>query len=369
MSTISDIERSTGSTKLDHGLVDCDVHEHLLSPEDLVPYLSYPWKEWVKHWAGIYDSQSYVHPLLSSRGRAVTQQAATGSRTGLVGVDYEVFRRDHLEKYNVQYAILTSFFYPSMMKAQPEFAVAVASAYNDWLIETWLARDERLRGSIQIASQEPEAAAREIDRVGDHPQLVQVTLPLTDVAYGSPCYHPIFAAAERHNLVIAFHQSLSTHTPVGPTMRYYIEWHTAYSLAFMTQVISLIFEGVFDKYPQTRVIMLEGGFTWLPHVMWRMDQNYKQLRVEVPWVKRMPSETIREHFRFGSQPMEDISAKQLMTIFDLVGSDNFLVFASDYPHWDSDEPAYALPVGLPTEITQKIMYKNALEFYRLKLRF
>ncbi len=352
-----------------YGFVDCDVHEYFISHEELAPYLKQPWKDWVKHWNGIYKTSHVgVHPLLNSKGQEISKRVLAGDKTGIAGVDFEMFRRDHLDKYNVQYAILNGFFYTGVMKTQPEFAVAVTSAYNDWFIENWLERDERILGTIQITPQEPEAAVREIERLGDHPRMVQVMLPLTDVAYGEPRYHPIFAAAERHNLIVTFHPTHYTVTPVGQTMRHNIEWHASFPLNFMSQVISLVFEGVFDKYPGTKVLMIEGGFTWLPHIMWRLDSHYKNMRVEVPWVKRMPSETIREHFRFGTQPMDDINAKQLMSIFELVGSDDFLVFSSDYPHWDSDEPTRMLPSGLSEELRQKIMYKNALEFFGLKSR-
>jgi len=348
--------------------VDCDVHEHFLSPLDLQPYLKQPWRDWVANWPGLYESPFYVHPLLVSAGRQILRRAMTGDRVGARGVDVDLFRREHLDRYDVEYAILGSFFYPGVMQGQPGFAVALASAYNDWVAEAWLAKDSRLLGSIQVTPQEPEAAAAEIDRMGPHPQMIQVMLPLTDVAYGEPRFHPIYAACERHNLRIAFHQSQWTATPVGRIMRHNIEWHCAYSLAFQVQVISLVFEGVFETFPGLRCLMIEGGFTWLPHVLWRMDQHWKQLGIEVPWVKSRPSDTIRKHFCFGTQPIEDIDAEQFMAVLKLIGSDDMLVFASDYPHWDADEPASGLPQGLPRALHQKIMRDNALAFYGLKER-
>ena len=350
------------------GFVDCDVHEHVLSPLDLQPHLALPWRDWVANWPGLYESPFYVHPLLVSAGRQILRRAMTGDREGARGVDVELFRREHLDRYDVEYAVLGSFFYPGVMQGQPEFAVALASAYNDWCAETWLAKDPRLRGSIQVTPQEPEAAVREIDRMGPHPQMVQVMLPLTNVAYGEPRYHPIYAACQRHGLRVGFHQSQWTATPVGQIMRHNIEWHCAYSLAFQVQVMSLVFEGVFERFPDLRCIMVEGGFTWVPHVMWRMDQHWRQLGIEVPWVRRKPSDTIREHFRFGTQPIEDISAKQFMAVLEMMESDELLVFASDYPHWDADEPAQGLPSGLLPELRRKIMRDNALAFYGFPAR-
>ncbi len=63
------------------------------------------------------------------------------------------------------------------MYPNPDYASSLASAFNDWLIDTWLTEynhDGCFKGSINVAQQDPVAAAREIDRVGDHEQVVQM---------------------------------------------------------------------------------------------------------------------------------------------------------------------------------------------------
>ena len=120
---------------------------------------------------------------------------------------------------------------------------------------------------------------------------------------GSPFYHPIFEAAVRNNLNIAMHQSYATETAVG-LLPYYIEWHTAITQAWQCQLIGLVSHGVFDKYPDLRVSLLESSWTWMPSLMWRFDYNYDSTRREIPWVKRTPSEYIRDHVRISTQPME-----------------------------------------------------------------
>ena len=80
-------------------------------------------------------------------------------------------------------------------------AAALASAVNDWQIAEWLEPEPRLRASIVVPSQQPELAAREIDRVGGHPGFVQVFLPVRSaMPYGNRRYHPIYEAAVRHDL-------------------------------------------------------------------------------------------------------------------------------------------------------------------------
>ncbi len=121
--------------------------------------------------------------------------------------------------------------------------------------------------------------------------------------FGRSFYNPIFAAAERNDLVVGFHQGNATQTSVG-LPPYYIEWPTAISQAWQSQLIGLVCHGVFDRFENLRVALLESGWTWVPSLMWRFDHNYRSLRREVPWVKRLPSEYIRERVRVSTQPME-----------------------------------------------------------------
>jgi len=100
--------------------------------------------------------------------------------------------------------------------------------------------------------------------------------------------------------------------------------------------------------------------------MWRLDQNYRGLRDEVPWLKKLPSEYILEHFRATTQPMEEPpNLQHLVQILDMIGSDDFLMFATDYPHWNFDAPNQAIPNVITGELRERIMWKNAAVFYGL----
>ncbi|MNI29860.1 Amidohydrolase [compost metagenome] len=99
--------------------------------------------------------------------------------------------------------------------------------------------------------------------------------------------------------------------------------------------------------------------------MWRLDKNYKALRSQVPWLKRMPSEYIHDHCFFSTQPMDEPDhANDLIDLLDMIDAENFLMFASDYPHWDHDAPTEILK-QLNPEARQKILYDNAKSLYKL----
>jgi uncharacterized protein len=146
---------------------------------------------------------------------------------------------------------------------------------------------------------------------------------------------------------------------------YYIEWHTLLSAAMMSHLVSLVCHGVFERFPKLRVTLIEGGVCWLPGLLWRLDANYKALRMEVPWLTRLPSDYVREHVRLTTQPLErpDRTA-DLRAVLESIGTD-VLLFATDYPHWDFDNPQF-LP--LPDKWADDVLDANARAWYGLPAR-
>jgi uncharacterized protein len=149
----------------------------------------------------------------------------------------------------------------------------------------------------------------------------------------------------------------------GGTATYYVEWHTALSQIFQANVISLVCHGVFERFPQLRLVIAEGGFAWLPDVMWRLDKDWEALRDEVPWVKRRPSEYVVDNVRLTTQPIvEPREREHLTAMLDMVCAERTLLFSSDYPHWDFDNPLRALN-ALPAALRDRVRAESALELY------
>src|SRR3712207_9312632 len=76
---------------------------------------------------------------------------------------------------------------------------------------------------------------------------------------------------------------------------FYVEEVSEHATSCQNQVISLVVEGVFERFPALKVILIECGFAWLPSVGWRLDTHWKTLKSEVPHLTRAPSEQIRQH--------------------------------------------------------------------------
>ena len=104
-------------------------------------------------------------------------------------------------------------------------------------------------------------------------------------------------------------------------------------------VTSMIMEGMFERFPDLKIVLIECGFGWLPALGWRLDKHWKRLKDEVPHLKMAPSEYIREHFWVTTQPMEETGEPRSPDRgdgLDRHGPHHVLV--SDYPHWDFDDP-------------------------------
>ena len=115
-------------------------------------------------------------------------------------------------------------------------------------------------------------------------------------------------------------------------------------------MISLVFEGVFERFPTLRVVLIEGGFALAAVADVADGQHWQRLRDEVPHLKRPPSEYVREHFWVTTQPIEEPHRRRdLLAVFEQLGGTDRLMFSTDYPHWDFDDPRRAFRVKLPAE--------------------
>jgi predicted TIM-barrel fold metal-dependent hydrolase len=249
----------------------------------------------------------------------------------------------------------------------PDWAAALARSVNDWLVSEWLERDERLVASLVVPARDPQAAAAEIDRVGGHPRFVQVLMPArSERLYGQRVFHPIYEAMVRNDLVMGVHWGGTTEGAPSPTgfASWYVEEYAAETQVFASQLTSLVVEGVFRKFPDLRVAMLESGFTWLPTWGWNMNKKWKGLRREIPWVDRLPLDIVRDHFRFSIAPADAGPPDQMATVLEWLGSEDLLMFATDYPHWHDDDIEELLAI-MPETMRAKVMSETAREWYRL----
>ena len=196
-----------------------------------------------------------------------------------------------------------------------------------------------------------------------------LVLAMQEVPLGRRQFWPIYAAAERHGLPIGIHAGSAYRNPVTslgwPT--WYIEDYASQSQGFQSQVASLITEGVFAKHPGLKVVLIESGVTWLPGFLWRFGKFWRGLRTEVPWVDRAPWEIVRDHFRLTIQPLDAPDTPEAVEkALEHLRSDDILLYASDYPHWQFEGDT-VMPNGISPALQRKFAIDNPLATYvRLK---
>lgn len=342
-------------------MIDCDVHNSVPGIKALFPYLSAHWVEYCTQSAFRGPTDTAYPPTAPTTVGPLWRGAKPAP-----GTTVEAVRDQLLDPLEIEIAVLNCVYATDSIH-NPDSAVAISAAVNDWQRAEWLDRDPRLRASVVVPSQQPELAAREIDRVAHDKRFVQVLLPVRSaMPYGNRHYHPIYEAAERNGLTIGLHfGGAPGNPPTGAGWpSYYVEEYAGMAQIFQTQILSLISEGVFDRFPALRVACIEGGFTWLPSLLWRLDKEWKGLRRDVPWVRHEPSAYVREHMRFTIRPLDaPPDPDQLAGVIDDMGDDGLLLFATDYPHWHFDALEDAVPDALPARVRPAILADNARAFY------
>jgi predicted TIM-barrel fold metal-dependent hydrolase len=214
---------------------------------------------------------------------------------------------------------------------------------------------------------------KEIQRCMDSGErFAQVLLELRhERPLGHPRYWPVLEACAHYDIPIAFHVMAHTRTtPCGST-NYYFEAHCDFALRNFPLVSSLIFEGCFERFPNLKFAFIEQAWSWVVPFGWRMDSAWRKLKHEVPHLERKPSEYLRDHFWFSTQPIEEPEHEEwfddLWGLMESHGMADKVMYSSDYPHWDFDEPE-ALPMTMPLDIRRKVLGENASKLYKIPLR-
>lgn len=345
-------------------VIDCDIHPSVPDLTSLLPYMNEFWQEaFVMRGLDGFDLQSYP-PGAPISCRPDWRPPREVNR-GKPGVSLDAMRHQALDPFGLGIAICNTL-HGGQVAVSETMGAALCSAVNDWIAEHWLDREPRLRASIVVPAQAPLLAVAEIERKAPDTRFVQILMPVAcEMMLGRSYYWPVYEAAARHNLPVGLHAgSMYRHAPTATGWpSYFLHDYIAHQQTFEDQLLSLVSNGVFVKFPDLRVVLIESGVTWLPGFLWRAVKTWRGVRAEVPWVKNSPAETIRDRVRLTAQPIDaPPDPKSLDRIINQIGSDEMLLFATDYPHWqfDGDDP---LPPGLNPKLVRKMRVDNPLATY------
>ncbi len=352
-------------SKLD--IVDCDFHPKL-TLEQMRPYLSNHWWNYLQTYGNRSRhgyAKGYAYPKMTPQAARRDAWPPTG---GLPASDLDFVRQQHLDFYGIDAAIMNPLSPTGQGDQNVELSIAMASAANDTQLAEWTGREPRLKSSVVVPYEDGIASAAEIRRRAGNRNFAQVfMLSRMSEAAGRRRYWPIYEAAVEAGLPVGIHVFGYSGWPMSSSgwPSFYIEEMTEHATSAQAMVTSMIIEGIFERLPELKVVLIESGFGWLPALGWRLDKHWKRMKDEVPHLKMAPSEYIKKHFWVTTQPMEETEQPEhLIDVMKWIGFDR-IMFSSDYPHWDFDDPFVALPPSLSDEQRRMIYSGNARALYRL----
>jgi predicted TIM-barrel fold metal-dependent hydrolase len=352
-------------------VVDCDVHVHE-SPGALIPYCDMPWKKALEN---IKDAREWYLDI-----PAFSPGVSDGSYQAKFPTAHEGARmvhtaeqmRDELDEIHVDIGIL---FPDHLLKlpvlTQTPYAAALARAYNAYQLEEWCSKEKGLLGTIVACPQDPQDAAREIEKYADEPTIVGVYLPCAgiDPMWGHRMYDPIYEAAQAADLPVVLHSVTVTH-PVFPFNNHGFDTEIgrhscSHTFSIMANIVHMITTGVPVRFPDLRIAVTEAGISWVPFLMHRLDKEYLERRREVPFLEERPSHYIKKMY-FSTQPVEEPEKlKDLVTLIELYDGEDNTIFASDWPHHDFDHPMKVHQIPFSNEVRRKVLGENALKLFNI----
>lgn len=250
-----------------------------------------------------------------------------------------------------------------------DLAVALARAYNDWAHDFGEAAHKRIKAAAVVTPQVVPEAVKEMRRAVTQLGAVAVMMPTyvsPGLDLGQPQFDPIYAEAEELGVPVAFHATANVSQGNVRFHKYLGVHMVSHPFEQMISIISIISNGVLDRFPKLKVAFLEAGVGWVPYWMDRFDEKYHARKSEMEPLKMLPSEYIKANRCYFTCECEESALPLMISRF----GDECIMYASDYPHWDTEWPNTARPIIQRKDLTEKskerILAANALAFYGLE---
>ena len=251
---------------------------------------------------------------------------------------------------------------------QHEMEVWLSRAYNRWLIDRVLSADDRIKTLIYIPFNTPKEAERMVRELGDAKGVIGFCVTSTR---HRPVHHNdymrLYAMIQETGKPIAFHAAYHWQDPSLATMNRFLGMHAlGFVWCNMVHMTNWILNGIPERFPNLKSVWIESGLAWVPFLMQRLDDSYLMRPSEAPQLKRLPSEYMREHCWFTTQPMETTHKKALQNTLEMINAETQLLFASDWPHYDFDLPQEIVDLPFLSEQAKRnIMGLNAARIFGL----
>jgi len=256
---------------------------------------------------------------------------------------------------------------------EPEFAVALCRAWNDWAADFCRPAPDRMKAAALLTLHDAELAAAELRRAVTQHGFVAAQMmpnPVNGRNLHDPSMDPLWAEAERLNVPICFHPAPNNYSDTHFVNRFLTAPSATITgglnnpVELMAAVASMTAGGVLERFPRLRVAFLEGNCSWLPWLLWRLDEFWQMAKSgETAKLQGLPSEYYLRQCFISVDADED----QVGWVIEKLGDDT-LVFSTDYPHSDSHFPEATdlfLKLPLSEDSKRKILWDNCARLYAM----
>ena len=248
------------------------------------------------------------------------------------------------------------------------FAAALARAYNDWLHDFCQTDPNRLFGAGMISVYDIDDAVEETHRVVEEYGFRSVFLRSNIVNgknWTDSYYEPLWNTLAELKLPLGFHEASGSRArQAGEQFEPNFGLRRVYAQPFeqMMGLGSFLGGGILARHPELKVAFLEANCSWLPWLLWRLDEGYeREGDIFMPELTMKPSDYFRRQCWVSIEP-DETPARYTIAEF---GCDQ-LVFSTDYPHGDSKYPHAVdsfLKLSLSDDNKRKILWDNCARFY------
>jgi 5-carboxyvanillate decarboxylase len=277
-------------------------------------------------------------------------------------------RLKHMDEAGIDAALLLVGS-PGVQIFGGEEATSLARLVNDRVAAACNANRNRFYALAALAPQQPEAAAKELERA-----VTQLGLKggiINSHTKGEYLderkFWPIFEAAVALDVPIYIHPREPAPHMIEPFLPPAMLASATWGFAAETglHAVRLIFAGVFDRFPKLRIVLGHLG-EGLPFFMDRLDVRYsKEIVPARPKLQRKPSEYVTSNFIVTSSGMNWAPAIRFCQ--EVLGPEKVL-FAADYPFEDATA---AVQTAEQTPMTEEhralFFHQNAERVFKLTM--
>jgi predicted TIM-barrel fold metal-dependent hydrolase len=251
---------------------------------------------------------------------------------------------------------------------QPEMEVWLCRAYNRWMVDNLLSADSRIKFLAVLPYNTPSEAERVVAEMSKIDGIIGFCVPSTR---HKPVHHNdymrLYSMIEETGMPLTFHAGYHWDDPSLKTINRFLGMHAlGFAWPNIVHTTNWVLNGMPVRFPKLKVMWIESGLAWVPFLMQRLDDQFLMRPSEAPHLKRLPSEYMRDHCWYTTQPMETTNMKALECTLDMINAKTQLCYASDWPHFDFDLPSEITDLPfLDEQAKRNILGLNAAKIFNL----